>query len=275
MQSEFQVYYFNGMTTVEQQTLIKNAHPEVRSFWETYAHSLRFILENGYPAISKRSIGNRKTVYSGKETSFAFFNLFKKEKTWVKVQEIIDPSSESKYVGYLLNKYRTNQEMYSQKSVAENMQKAIGNKSILERIKESKSTTVAIKRPLFAQTLPNWYEEDKQKWYEFTTEEQLEILDAPKKSLNIFQQQDLEKYTQKRWNRYLQNFANQIFGPFFYWTEVSDTLVPQWNVFAPKQAKALNDAFLENQEEEIKERKRLNKTIQYLYTKKTLVDTQK
>lgn len=274
IQSEFQVYYFNGMTTIEQQTLIKNAHAEVRSFWETYAHSIRFIIENGYPAISKRSIGNRKIVYSGKETAFAFFTSFKLEKRWVKVQEIIDPSPENKYVAYLLNKEKDKIEAFQKKNTAKNIQKAIGNKSILDRIKESKSSEVVVKKPLFARPMPNWYKEEKQKWYEFTAEEQLEILDSPKQNLNIFQQQDLEQYTQNRWNLYLQNFANQIFAPFFYWAIVEDKLVPQWNVLPTKRAHELANAYEEEQSSQIKEKAKLEKFITYLYGKKTLVNTQ-
>jgi len=274
MQSEFQVYYFNGMTAVEQQTLIKNAHPEVRTFWETYHHSLRFIIENGYPAISRRSIGNRKTVYSGKETAYAFFNLFKLEKTWVKIQEIMDPYFENKYAAFPLDNTRFKYRADREKDVAETIKKAIGDKSILDRIKESKSGAVELKKPLFTRPIANWYDEETQKWYEFTAEEQLGILASAKDNLNIFQQKELETHTQKRWNLHLQTFANQLFSPFFHWVAVEDNLVPQWNVFKPQRARDSNGWFEEQQQSEIKERVKLEKYIQYLYTKKTLKATQ-
>jgi len=167
-------------------------------------------------------------------------------------------------------KYRADRE----KDVAETVKKAIGNKSILDRIKESKSSEVVLKKPLFTRPTTNWYEEEAQKWYEFTAEEQVDILASAKESLNIFQQKELEQHSHKRWNLHLQTFANQLFGPFFYWTSVEDNLVPQWNVLAPKRAKVLNDIFVADQKNEIKERRRLKNYIEYLYTKKTLADTE-
>ncbi len=275
MQSEFQVYYFNGMTTVEQQTLIQNAHPEVRTYWETYNHSLRFILENGYPAISRRSIGNRKTVYSGKEMAFAFFNLFKLEKNWMKIQEIIDPYFENKYAAFPLENTRFKYSVDRATDVAATIKKAIGDKSILDRIKESKSGAVELKKPLFTRPIANWYADESQKWYDFTTEEQLGILASAKESLNIFQQQELEQHTLKRWNLHLQFFANQLLSPFFHWVEAATQLVPQWNVLPYKSAKTLDGEFVKTQQSEIKERNKLEKYINYLYAKKTLTDTQK
>lgn len=106
LQSEFQVYYFNGMTAVEQETLVKNVHQSVQNYWTTYKNSLQFIVENGYPAISKRSIGNQKMIYSGKDTEKAFYNLFIEELEWVKIQEIIDHQFENKYTTLPLDNTR-------------------------------------------------------------------------------------------------------------------------------------------------------------------------
>jgi len=137
LQGEFQVEYFNGMTRLEQQTLVQKARPKVRTFWKKYFHSLEFILENGYSAVAKRSMGNRKMIYTGKETASAFYNLFKEELEWVKIQEIIDPYFENKYTPFPLEKVRFRYRINREKDVVKNIEKAIGDKSIIDRIKES------------------------------------------------------------------------------------------------------------------------------------------
>jgi len=134
---------------------------------------------------------------------------------------------------------------------------------------------VIIKTPYFTPASKKWVKEDAQKWYGFMTIERENLLIEANNVLSLFQQEALTKNAKKRWNLYLQNFANQIFGPFFYWTEVEDNLIPQWNIFDSKSAKALDFWFEKKQESEIKERKKLKKYIQYLYTKKTLVETQR
>ena len=274
LQSEFQVYYFNGMTAVEQETLVKNAHQSVQDYWTIYKDSVRFIVENGYPAISKRSIGNRKMIYSGKDTAKAFYNLFLEELEWVKIQEIIDPQFENKYTALPLDNTRWKFRTDRVQDTATAMKQAIGDKSILDRIKENSTATVELKKPLFTRPSKDWLSTEGQKWYDFTIEERKELLVSAENDLNHFQQDEVASNAQKRWNVYLESFANQIFSPFFYWTSVEDNLVPQWNVLPTKKAHELSKAFEETLSIEIKEKAKLEKYITYLYTKKTLAKTQ-
>jgi len=274
IQSKFQVYYFNGMTVVEQATLVKNAHPSVRAFWEKYYHSLQFIIENGYSAITKRSMGNRKKIYTGKETATTFYSLFKEELEWVKIQEIIDPHFENKYTALPLDNTRWKFRPDREKDTAVINKKAIGNKSILDRIKESSTATVKLKKPFFAKKMDSWLTADAQKWYDFTSVERQTLLLSATQDLNHFQQEEVANNAKKRWNQYLQGFANQIFSPFFYWTILEDKLLPQWNVLPTKKAQALTRAFEEELSSEIKERAKLEKYIAFLYTKKTLAQAQ-
>ena len=274
LQSEFQVYHFNGMTAVEQETLVKNTHQSVEDFWTTYKDSIRFIVENGYPAISKRSIGNRKMIYAGKDAAKAFYNLFEEELAWVKIQEIINPVFENSYTAIPLDNTRRKFRVDRLQDTAIAMKQAIGDKSILDRIKESAISTVELKRPLFTRPSKDWLSTEGQKWYDFTDEERHDILLSAAEDLNHFQDSELTKDAKERWNVYLEKFANQIFSPFFYWTSVEDNLVPQWNVLSTKKAHELTKAFEEELSAEVKEKAKLEKCITYLYDKKTLAKTQ-
>ena len=275
LQSAFQVYYFNGMTAVEQETLVKKAHPSVQNYWRTYKDSLQFIIENGYPAISKRSIGNRKMIYAGKDTSKAFYNLIKEELDWVKIQEIIDPEFENAYTALPLDNTRWKFRADRMQDTATAMKQAIGDKSILDRIKENSTGTVDEKKPFFAKKTANWIGVEAQKWYDFTIQERQDLLLSAANDLNQFQEEELTKNAIDRWHVYLKNFADQIFSPFFYWTTVDNKLVPQWNVLPKKEAHELSKAYEEEQSSQLKEKAKLEKYITYLYAKKTLSDTQK
>lgn len=154
------------------------------------------------------------------------------------------------------------------------MKQAIGNKSILDRIKESSTATVELKKPLFTPPSKEWLSTEGQKWYDFTIEERQELLVSAENDLNHSQQDEVVNNTQKRWAVYLESFTNQIFSPFFYWTTVVDNLVPQWNILPTKKAHELNKDFEETLSSEIKEKAKLEKYITFLYTKKTLGKTQ-
>ena len=274
IQAEFQIRYFNGMTAIEQQDLAKNAHQEVQRYWEKYADSIRFIIEHGYGAITARTVKKSK-IYTEKETKDRFFQLFREEQELVKIQEILDPLFLKKTTVPFLKNTHWQFRPERDENATERMSKAIGDKSILDRIKESEVTKVELINPLFSPPSKTWQNENQQKWYEFTKEERRDLLASANKELNLFQRQELETATKSRWNLYLQKFANQLFSPFFYWEETKEELIPQWNVLDGKRATNLDKTFDKLNQKEQKESANLEKYITYLYDKKTLAATQK
>lgn len=274
MQSEFQIEYFNGMTAQEQATLVENAHPEVKRFWKKYGDSLRFIIEHGYPAITRRRIGNRKMVHTGKDTAHAFFSLFKTELEWVKIQAVIDPKFKREQAPSF-EKIRWKYRQDRLKDTATNLQNALGEKSILDRIKESEVNKVELVLPHFTPKKEDWVSEESQKWYDFTAEEKTNILGETNQLLSLFQQENFKEKVQKRWNSYLINLGNQLLGPFLCWEEIENQLVPQWNILSHPKAEELFGSFEKTQKAQIKEQLFLEKAIGYLYKYRKYEKTEK
>ncbi|MEM1124023.1 MAG: hypothetical protein AAGJ18_26535, partial [Bacteroidota bacterium] len=275
IQSEFQVRYFNGMSPTEQITLANSTHPEVQKYWQKYADSLRFIIENGYPAITKRSIGNRKMIYTGKMAANDFYRLAKVEQSWVKVQEIIDPYFPDALYSAALDNTRWAFRPDRPKPTEEPDDSVASEKSIMDRIKENGAIRATIERPNFTKPVQSWLSEEGQKWYDFTESERVEMLGHAEKDLSIFQQRSLDESVLKRWNLHQQNFGNQVFGPFLYWTVEEEKLIPQWNVLPRKLATKLVKDFQEEQLKEAKERMNLAEAKKILYIQENLADAKR